>query len=116
MPRRYDASTKAKAVRLVHEHAGDYPTEYAATTLVDAQLRLRDISSRDGQGDRNRGRVARDSGGRLRVRRHAVQSAVAHSDMPACTRDEGGYAEVVRRDTRRTGGLPPAAHHPVRHR
>ena len=24
---RYDASTKAKAVRLVREHAGDYPTE-----------------------------------------------------------------------------------------
>jgi hypothetical protein len=25
MPSRYDASTKAKAIRLVREHAGDYP-------------------------------------------------------------------------------------------
>jgi hypothetical protein len=27
---RYDATTKAKAVRLVREHAGDYPTQWAA--------------------------------------------------------------------------------------
>ena len=38
MPRRYDASTKAKAVRLVREHAGDYPTEYAAITAVAGRL------------------------------------------------------------------------------
>lgn len=25
MPSRYDASTKAKAIRLVREHAGNYP-------------------------------------------------------------------------------------------
>jgi hypothetical protein len=34
MPRRYDASTKAKAIRLVREHAGDYPAEYATITAV----------------------------------------------------------------------------------
>jgi hypothetical protein len=28
----------AKAVRLVHEHAGDYPTEYAAITAVAGRL------------------------------------------------------------------------------
>ena len=27
---RYDAGTKAKAIRLVREHAGDYPTQWAA--------------------------------------------------------------------------------------
>ena len=25
MPSKYDASTKARAIRLVREHAGDYP-------------------------------------------------------------------------------------------
>jgi transposase len=34
MPRRYDASTKARAVRLVRGHAGDYPAGYAAVTAV----------------------------------------------------------------------------------
>ena len=31
---RYDASTKAKAIRLVRVHAGDYPTQWAAITAV----------------------------------------------------------------------------------
>lgn len=30
----YEASTRAKAVRLVREHRGDYPTEYAAIKAV----------------------------------------------------------------------------------
>jgi transposase len=38
MPRRYDASTRAKAIRLVRDHAGDYPTEYAAITAVAGRL------------------------------------------------------------------------------
>jgi hypothetical protein len=28
MPVRYDQDIKAKAIRLVREHAGDYPSEY----------------------------------------------------------------------------------------
>ena len=35
---RYDASTKAKAIRLVREHGGDYPTEWAAMKAVSARL------------------------------------------------------------------------------
>ena len=38
MPLKYDQDTKAKAVRLVREHAGDYPTEYAAITAVSRRL------------------------------------------------------------------------------
>jgi transposase len=38
MPKRYDPNTKAKAVRLVREHAGDYPTEYAAISAVAGRL------------------------------------------------------------------------------
>jgi transposase len=38
MPRKYDSNTRAKAVRLVREHAGDYPTEYAAITAVAGRL------------------------------------------------------------------------------
>jgi transposase len=35
---RYDASTKAKAIRLVREHAGDYRTQWAAITAVSGRL------------------------------------------------------------------------------
>jgi transposase len=38
MPSRYDESTKAKAIRLVREHAGDYATEWAAITAVSGRL------------------------------------------------------------------------------
>jgi transposase len=38
MPRRYDASTKARAIRLVREHRGGYPTEYAAITAVAGRV------------------------------------------------------------------------------
>ena len=38
MPRRYDAETKAKAVRLVREHAGDYESEWAAMVAISARL------------------------------------------------------------------------------
>jgi transposase len=35
---KYDQETKAKAIRLVREHAGDYPSEYAAITAVARRL------------------------------------------------------------------------------
>ena len=35
---RYDASTKARAIRLVREHAGDYPTQWAAIKAVSGRL------------------------------------------------------------------------------
>ncbi len=38
MPVRYDQDTKAKAIRLVREHAGDYTPEYAAITVVARHL------------------------------------------------------------------------------
>jgi transposase len=38
MPVRYDQDTRAKAIRLVREHAGDYPSEYAAITAVARRL------------------------------------------------------------------------------
>jgi transposase len=38
MPSRYDASTKARAIRLAGERRGDYPTEYAAITAVAGRL------------------------------------------------------------------------------
>src|SRR5215470_4262878 len=38
MPVRYDQDTKARAIRLVREHAGDYPSEYAAITAVASRL------------------------------------------------------------------------------
>ena len=38
MPVKYDQETKAKAIRLVREHAGDLPSEYAAITAVAKRL------------------------------------------------------------------------------
>src|SRR5258708_17522465 len=38
VPVRYDQDTKAKAIRLVREHAGDYPSEYAAISAVARRL------------------------------------------------------------------------------
>jgi transposase len=38
MARRYDGNTKARAVRLVREHAGDYETEWAAMKAISARL------------------------------------------------------------------------------
>jgi len=34
----YSAETRARAVRLVREHAGDYPSEFAAMTAVARRL------------------------------------------------------------------------------
>jgi transposase len=34
----YSAETKGRAIRLVREHAGDYPSEYAAITAVASRL------------------------------------------------------------------------------
>ena len=38
MGSKYDAETRAKAVRLVLEHREDYPSEWAAITAVSARL------------------------------------------------------------------------------
>jgi transposase len=40
MPVRYDQDTKAKAIGLVGEHAGNYPSEYAAITAVAGRLEM----------------------------------------------------------------------------
>jgi transposase len=38
MPVKYNQDTRAKAIRLVREHAGDYESEYAAITAVAGRL------------------------------------------------------------------------------
>jgi transposase len=38
MPSKYDPQTRAKAVRLVVEHRGDYPSEWAAIKVVASRL------------------------------------------------------------------------------
>lgn len=60
MPSRYDASTKAKAIRLVREHRGDYPTEYAAITAVAGRLGMSPETLRlwIRQGEVDSGKVA----------------------------------------------------------
>ena len=38
MPVKYNQDTRARAIRLVREHAGEYPSEYAAITAVAGRL------------------------------------------------------------------------------
>jgi transposase len=38
MPTKYDAGTRAKAIRLVTEHREDYPSEWAAIKAVSGRL------------------------------------------------------------------------------
>jgi transposase len=38
MPSKYDENTKAKAVRLVREHADDYDSQWAAMRAISARL------------------------------------------------------------------------------
>ena len=38
MPSRYDPETRSKAVRLVLDHRGDYPSEWAAIKAVSSRL------------------------------------------------------------------------------
>ena len=38
MSSRYDAETRARAVRLVRDHVGDYDSEWAAITAVSSRL------------------------------------------------------------------------------
>lgn len=38
MPRKYDAATRAKAVRLVLDHRDEYDSEWAAMTAVSSRL------------------------------------------------------------------------------
>lgn len=38
MPTKYDAATKAKAVRLVREHRDDYASEWAAITTIAGRM------------------------------------------------------------------------------
>jgi hypothetical protein len=47
---RYDASTKVKAIRLVREHAGDYPTQWGATQRLLGRVRWRALRGRNRPG------------------------------------------------------------------
>ena len=38
MPSRFDKETRAKAVRLVKDHVGDYESEWAAIKVISARL------------------------------------------------------------------------------
>jgi len=38
MPKQYDTATRAKAVRLVQDHRGDYASEYEAIKTIAARL------------------------------------------------------------------------------
>ena len=41
-PIRYDQGTKTKAIRLVHDHAADYESEWAAISAVAERLGMRE--------------------------------------------------------------------------
>jgi len=47
MPSKYDPETRAKAVRLVLDHVGDYPSEWAAVKAVSSRLGMNAESLRN---------------------------------------------------------------------
>src|SRR6266480_6698357 len=63
MPVKYEQETKTKAIRLGREHAGDYPSEYAAITAAAGRLGMTadaaqvDPPGRDRRGDRKSTRL-----------------------------------------------------------
>ncbi len=57
MPRKYDENTKARAVRLVVDHAEDYASEWEAVKTVSARL---------GYASGDAAQVATAGGGRCR--------------------------------------------------
>src|SRR6266849_232356 len=64
MPVKYDQDTKAKAVRLVREHAGDYESEWAAISAVAGRMGMSAETLRKWirQGDVDQGQAPGVSG------------------------------------------------------
>jgi transposase-like protein len=79
MPRKIDPELRARAVRLVGEHRGEYPTETAAVVAVARQLG-----------------VARES-----VRRWVVQAGVDAGDRPGVTSEAGDEIKRLKAENKR---------------
>ena len=97
MPVRYDQETKAKAIRLVREHAGDYPSEYAAITAVARRLGMtaetlrkwiRQAGIDEGQAPRRALVVSMDrpAGGRFGQSPGLFSRCASLGEMPAAFR------------------------------
>jgi transposase len=80
MPNRgkYDKDTRVKAVRLVREHAGDYPTEWAAITAVSSRLGMSSET----------------------LRKWVRQAEVDEGSSPGVTSSESAELRELRRKTR----------------
>ena len=81
MPKKIDPELKARAVRLVSEHRGEYPTVTAASQAVAKQLGV----------------------GKESVRRWVIQA------RDRCRRPGRDHDRGVRRDSPVEGGEPQAA-------
>lgn len=79
MPKKIDQELKARAVRLVTEHAGEYPSLSAAAAVVAKQLGL----------------------GRETVRRSAVQAQVDADGRAGATSEELAEIKALKSKVRR---------------
>lgn len=79
MPKKIDPELRARAVRLVAEHRGEYATETAAVVAVAKQLG-----------------VARES-----VRRWMTQAQVDASDRPGATTDDNAEIKKLKAENKR---------------
>ncbi|QTI67931.1 transposase [Gordonia polyisoprenivorans] len=75
MPKKYDEATRAKAVRLVVEHRGEYPSEWAAITATAKRLQITSETLRKW------------------VRQHEIDSG----DKPGVTREEAAEVRALKR-------------------
>jgi len=78
MPVKYNQDTRAKAIRLVREHAGDYESEYAA---------IRAVASRLGMGAET-------------LRKWIRQAEVDEGKAPGVTSSESAEIRELRRKNR----------------
>ena len=85
MPVRYDRDTRANAIRLVREHAGGYPSEYAAITAVARRLGMSPETLRTWSRTLWKAGLVgvRHDGGAARCRRRAGCPACQWEDIAA---------------------------------
>src|SRR5258708_15357561 len=100
MPVKYNQDTKAKAIPLVREHAGDYPSEYAA---IRKGSDLLDAGQWSGTA---RSQTAQSGGSR------APSSGPLARSTPACSGIATGSA--ARLTTHNTPRAPPQTRTPAR--
>jgi len=101
MPCKYDPETRAKASRLVLEHRGDYPSEWAAITALSKRLgmnaeTLRNWADQQRVDDGSRDGVSSEAASEIRAvrRRDAeLERTVKYSRLQRLSSTGASYTD-----------------------